>query len=255
MKKLFALYFILIAYELISMEAPQAVCYLACLPVEVQNIIGEYLVSEETDEKFIARNRANGWGSEYHWQAQNYERINGTFSGESWNYQYEVYYDRCSRHRAQLLVRHQDRRWESYHKLARSIYDDEEYSQIIDITVSSDGEYFAKIAQTRMDSDVLKNASQVKINVYRLADGAKKEFIIPVLLDKVLFLGINKQNTKVVTHGRSGSLTGHTPYVFAFGREYEKTNNRLNDYFKCNRVCKKLASSLPPVSKGDKNED
>lgn len=259
MKLFYALLFSSLA---ISMEAP-LICYLVRLPIEVQNIIGEYLISEETDEELVSRNAALGWGSDYHRKAQNYERINGTFSGNSWNYEYDVYYDRQNRNKTQLLVRHQKSDpWESYNELARIIYDDEEYPQIVDITVSSDGAFFAKMAQKKIQNGWDEMASgwgsytysRIKITVYQLANNAKKEFIIPGPQQTVLFVGINTQNTKVITRGCQEARE-YKPYIFSFKKEYEKTNNRLNDYFKQNRVCKKLASSLSPVSEGDKNEN
>lgn len=264
MKQILALSIIVLAGALSAMEIPQNICFLAHLPNDLQNIIGEYLIGpEETDEELIERNHALGWGSDYHRKAQNYMRINGTFSGDSWDYSWQVYYDRCSRNKTQLLIKNKDVGiWLPYIELARRIYDDEEYPQIVDITISSDGALIAKMAQKKIEESWVVTEcgwgaagtfSQAKISVYQLANGGKKEFIIPTQLKKVFFVGMNKQNTKIITH-ISEEGRGCKPFIFSFKKEYEKTNNRLNDYFKQNRVCKKLASSLPQISQGNKKD-
>lgn len=236
----------------ISMEVPKAICYLARLPVEVQNLIGEYLIVEESDEEFITRNSALGWGSDYHREAQHYKRINGAFSTDSEDFCYRAYYNRSSRHGAQLLVKHKDETlWDSYPQLARDIYDDQEYSQIVDIAISIDGKFFAKMAQKKKENSWVEiesgwnsyTYSYVKITVFQLHTKAKKEFSIPIPMKAVFFVDINKQNTKVITHGKD-ERCDYKYFIFEFNREYEKTDNRLNDYFKRHRVCKKLARSL-----------
>lgn len=256
------------------MDNPRPICNLASLPKDVQDMIAAYLQFRtiESDQAFIFRTEIKSHNvSDYHRQAQHYERPNGCFSGDSPDSLKKVFLDQSDTRRSRLVCSDRVPRKESQpqvvDEVAKLIDADKEYYQTIDVAISSDGQWFGRLAQkkvvnvftgeavancnraqiTVVDISTATGLSETQITVGHIPAGTKRDFAIPVLLKSIIFLDFNKQGTKIITHGVCYEKEERTYFMWNVVDEKEhaaKSIKTLADYLRQRGVCKNLRNSI-----------
>lgn len=248
------------------MKAPQNICFLARLPIDVQNMIASYLPFRniETENAFIFRTEIKSHNvSDYHRQAQRYERPNGCFSGDSPDSLKKVFLDQSDTRRSRLVgsdrVPCKESEPQVLDQVAKLIDADKEYYQTVDVAISSDGQWFGRLAQKKVElpqnnglfwaflRSELDPGNRVQITIIHIPSNTKKDFNIPILLKSIIFLDFNKQGTKIITHGVCYEKEEQTYFMWNVVPEAEhkiKSKKTLAEYFKQRGVCKDLRNSL-----------
>lgn len=263
------------------METPSDICHLARLPIDIQNMIATYLSFRtiESDADFIFRTEIKSHNvSDYHRDAQQYRRPHGFFSGDSPDSLKEVFLDQSDTHRSRVVgadrVPRKGSKPVSLDAVAQLIDEEKEYHQTVDVTISSDGQWFGRLAQKKVEFSRgfvwqflslvgveegnraqitvihIPNAtglSEPQITVGHIPSGTKRDFAIPILLKSVIFLDFNKQGTKIITHGVCYDKEERTSFMWNLVTEEEhaaKSKKTLAEYLKQKGICKDLKNSL-----------
>ena len=249
-----------------KMEPP--VCHLARLPIAVQDLISEYLTFKdiETDANFIWRTEIKSYNvSDYHREAQHYERPNGCFAAYSPDSLKKVFLDQSDTSRSRVVGSDRVPRNStrvSLDAVAELIDADKEYYQTVDVAISSDGQWFGRLAQRKVEfpkgfagqflSLTGIEGNRAQITVIHIPTNTKRDFDIPILLKSVVFLDFNKQGTKIITHGVCYEKEEPISFMYNLVAEKEhtaKSRKTLSGYFRERGVCKSLAHSLSQKGK------
>lgn len=245
------------------MEAPQNICFLARLPVDIQDMVASYLPFRniETENAFIFRTEIKSHNvSDYHREAQQYRRPDGCFSAYSPDNLKKTYLIHSDQNKSKIVVSDTVPRKEAESQVLDSVSklidDDTEYNQTVDVAISSDSQWFARLAQHKVvnvfTGEVIANCNRVQITVIHIPSGTKRDFALPILLKSVVFLDFNKQGTKIITHGVCFEKEEKTYFMWNAVNEKEhaaRSIKTLGEYFKQRGVCKNLNNSISQEGK------
>ena len=158
-QKIFIVIFcnLVISASAYAMQVNDGICHLARLPKDVHDIIASYLPLRtiETEADFVYRTEIKSYNvGDYHKEAQEYQRPQGCFSGDSPDSLKKVFLDQSIMGRSRVVgserVPQKDSVSVSLDEVAKLIDEDDEYCQTIDITISSDGNWFGRLAQQKI---------------------------------------------------------------------------------------------------------
>ena len=234
------------------------------LPKDVRDMIAAYLPLRniESEANFIHRTEIKSHNvSDYHRDAQQYRRPHGCFSAHSPDNLKKVFLDQSDAPSRSLAAKgskvvvsdtvpKKDSARISLDTIAASIDAEKYYYQTIDVAISSDGQWFGRLAQKKIvnvlrpDEDFLNIA---QITVIHIPTNAKRDFAIPMFLKSIIFLDFNKQGTKIITHGVCHEKEEPISFMYNVVSEKEheaKSKKTLADYLKQRGICNKLANSL-----------
>ena len=116
----------------------------------------------ESEANFIHRTEIKSHNvSDYHRDAQHYQRPNGCFGSYSPDNLKKVFLDQSDAHGSKVIVSDtvptKDSARKSLDTIATLIDAEKEYYQTIDVAISSDGQWFGRLAQKKVEfSNVLR---------------------------------------------------------------------------------------------------
>lgn len=240
------------------MMCTNQVCHLARLPTDVQNIIAQYLSLRniESEANFIYRTEIKSYNvSDYHRDAQQYRRPHDCFSTYSPDNLKKAYLIHTDQNKSKVVtsdtVPEKESERAELNNVASLIDEDKEYYQTIDVAISSDGQWFGRLAQHKVinvsSGEAFENCNRAQITVIHIPSNTKRDFAIPTLLKSVTFLDFNKQGTKIITHGITYEKEERIYFMWNVVTEKEhkdKSKKTLADYLKQKGACKDLRNSF-----------